>query len=869
MLGINWKKESKNKLAGVFFLIIFVSSLFFSFPQKSHAQYAVFDATSLAQSIIDYTIQIAQYGQEYLTAFNTYYIMYKEMVLDPLAWITSKIELAKQVKKIIEFANSGNSGNPKFVLDLADTMLAVASGAANDFLLNNGTVNWEAILCKKTNYDLTGIKPALVNRYNKNLNFKLKIQCPDIANAVSDIGAFVAGDFNQGGIDGWFELTQNSGGTVYGAYLASQQELDRQIAEAEFNEWTELMWGDGFTSTEVDPTKTNLARPGGSSGIKTPGSLILGQVNSALAVGKEALVAVDEFSELLTNALASIGADALGGGGSGNTGFVDYTLATSDLSAETPPELEPQTPPVLDGGGVTPPGGVIDLALNQPCLQSGQYSTFACKFANDADTVPASRNNIATGNRVIYPWWSVDFSKSAAIDTVTIYRATQIPGSGLGNPISSATAIGQYRIFVSDSPFPNDSPTPDLTQFDPTSFPPNVWSAGPASMGGAQVWASAPRTMPSTGPDSDIAIGIAGRYLRVQRVDNPTNTRYLALVEVIALSSSVPVITLTGPSTINLSTGDSYTDLGATAFDQLDGDITANIVRTGYPFDTNALGAHAVAYDVKNSNNVPATQVSRTVNVIPQPVVTLTGTLNASSQPTLTWTTNNSSSNLLACVASQGWSGNKNAAGGTQTLSPISSSQAYTLTCSNSLGQLASKTIYLALPGKPTVAIKANGADGFALIPYNSSAMIDWSSTGATSCIGDWAGGAVPASGSVNTGSLTINKSYSVICTDGSGNSAQATAIVDVALTTAACAVSDTAVLLGESVIWSIATPTGGTGAYTYSWTGTDGLTGVAGSLPRSYTKTGLKYGAVTVTSGDQKISDILCPIVTITPITP
>jgi hypothetical protein len=45
--------------------------------------------------------------------------------------------------------------------------------------------------------------------------------------------------------------------------------------------------------------------------------------------------------------------------------------------------------------------------------------------------------------------------------------------------------------------------------------------------------------------------------------------------------TTAPVITLIGASTINLNVGDTYTEQGATATDNYDGDITANIVITG------------------------------------------------------------------------------------------------------------------------------------------------------------------------------------------------------------------------------------------------------------------------------------------------
>ena len=52
-----------------------------------------------------------------------------------------------------------------------------------------------------------------------------------------------------------------------------------------------------------------------------------------------------------------------------------------------------------------------------------------------------------------------------------------------------------------------------------------------------------------------------------------------------------PVITLNGASTINLEVGDTYSELGATATDNIDGNLTSSIVITG-TVNTNSAGTY-------------------------------------------------------------------------------------------------------------------------------------------------------------------------------------------------------------------------------------------------------------------------------------
>ena len=93
------------------------------------------------------------------------------------------------------------------------------------------------------------------------------------------------------------------------------------------------------------------------------------------------------------------------------------------------------------------------------------------------------------------------------------------------------------------------------------------------------------------------------------------------------VDSTLPVITLSGSSPVTIEVGSSYTDAGATALDNYDGDLTSSIVPGGLPINTNILGTHTVTYDVNDSNGNAAIQVSRTVNVVDStlPVITLSG----------------------------------------------------------------------------------------------------------------------------------------------------------------------------------------------------------------------------------------------------
>lgn len=83
---------------------------------------------------------------------------------------------------------------------------------------------------------------------------------------------------------------------------------------------------------------------------------------------------------------------------------------------------------------------------------------------------------------------------------------------------------------------------------------------------------------------------------------------------VVTPDTTAPVITLLGENSVNLNVGDDYVDAGATAFDNVDGDITANIIIVN-PVDTSIAGTYIVTYNASDSAGNAADEATRTVNV--------------------------------------------------------------------------------------------------------------------------------------------------------------------------------------------------------------------------------------------------------------
>ena len=76
-----------------------------------------------------------------------------------------------------------------------------------------------------------------------------------------------------------------------------------------------------------------------------------------------------------------------------------------------------------------------------------------------------------------------------------------------------------------------------------------------------------------------------------------------------------PVITLNGSTSVTVAYGAVYSDAGATAYDNVDGNITGNMVTTGAGITTTNPGTYYVYYNVEDSAGNNAYQKTRTVVV--------------------------------------------------------------------------------------------------------------------------------------------------------------------------------------------------------------------------------------------------------------
>ncbi len=159
----------------------------------------------------------------------------------------------------------------------------------------------------------------------------------------------------------------------------------------------------------------------------------------------------------------------------------------------------------------------------------------------------------------------------------------------------------------------------------------------------------------------------------------------------------------------------------------------------------------------------------------------------------------------------------------------------------------------------PTLDVKVNGQDGIVTISSARNVTVSWTSTNMTSCSSP--GGDKALSGSV---SYFVEESGTFVfsCTGPYGTVTDSVAVSLTSDTgtnntnsvTASCFANPTSVKTGEYVSW-IATYSGGNGAYTLNWSGSDSLIGTSQYVSKSYTTAGSKSATVSVTSNGSTVT--------------
>jgi hypothetical protein len=244
-------------------------------------------------------------------------------ILDGIAMTTAQKLVDKMVKDTVKWANKGFDGNPAFITNPRQFFSDTADGVAGSFIAGSDL----GFLCSPFQ---NSIRISLAQQYYEAP--EEQFQCT-LSDAIANIDAFYE-DFNEGGWDAWFSMTQTPTNNPYGAYLTAKVELDTRIANAIGAADDEKKENQGFLSVkscnasnpsaaDIEAYETGNYGPGSiaqqiadgtvkydetkSAGtciedgpIRTAGNTIKAQLDRVLPSGLEKLITVEHVEQLIT-----------------------------------------------------------------------------------------------------------------------------------------------------------------------------------------------------------------------------------------------------------------------------------------------------------------------------------------------------------------------------------------------------------------------------------------------------------------------------------------------------------------------------------------------------------------------------------------
>lgn len=248
----------------------------------------------------------------------------------------------------------------------------------------------------------------------------------------------------------------------------------------------------------------------------------------------------------------------------------------------------------------------------------------------------------------------------------------------------------------------------------------------------------------------------------------------------------------------------------------------------GYYYDYVTCRSGYNAVSPPPDTNCPVVSVSMSANPT---------TVAYGGSATISW----SSTNAASCtpVSPTGWTGTS----GSQSTGALTSSQTYSITCTDVAARTASASVTVNVDAPPTVDILANDSQGPITIPYGGSATLSWTSAHASSCTasGGWSG-SKPLSGNESTGPLTSSKTYTITCSNGFVNATDSVTVNVNAATVSASLTPNPSAGVSPLNATLTGTITGGTAFetinYSFWWNCADTTTSVSaantacGALP-------------------------------------
>ncbi|QEP44929.1 DUF5011 domain-containing protein [Ectothiorhodospiraceae bacterium BW-2] len=293
-------------------------------------------------------------------------------------------------------------------------------------------------------------------------------------------------------------------------------------------------------------------------------------------------------------------------------------LACNDLpsvSAGSDRQVDEGTTVTLSGTASDPDGTIVSIAWSQT---AGSPTV----TINSANTLNASFSapSVATPTQLTFTLSVTDNSGSTNSDSVIMtINDTTAPTITLDSPQDGQSYDRLPTIIVTASDESGDSVTVEVQITDVTDTTPYYWGLA----FGAYDWIVTETWLPLAYDESLQQWGLSGSsvtlidthaYTLTARATDSVGNVSTTTANITVTDLIKPVINLNGNSSLTLNIGQSYTEQGATASDNVDGDISNRITLSG-SVDTSRVGLYTLSYNVSDAAGNAAQTVTRSITV--------------------------------------------------------------------------------------------------------------------------------------------------------------------------------------------------------------------------------------------------------------
>ena len=221
-------------------------------------------------------------------------------ILNGIAWRVAKAAIQAATRSLVVWINSGFEGSPAFVTNLNRELRNLGDAVARDFFTElSARGGFDSPFMNRV---VTGVGAAYYlysseERLEKRLRYTLR-------EYVRDDRAFLGGDFEAGGFNGWFSAWLHQANNPIGAHYVAGTELAAGIEAKQFARLQDLLYGNGFRSwngdcIQYDRESLSEEEQCVKYETKTPGSVIESQLENVLGSPIDQLELADSINEVV------------------------------------------------------------------------------------------------------------------------------------------------------------------------------------------------------------------------------------------------------------------------------------------------------------------------------------------------------------------------------------------------------------------------------------------------------------------------------------------------------------------------------------------------------------------------------------------